>query len=112
MTASHDIMKTKEEIQSSTCPESSRCEHVRLLTARVCELTEENKELTEQLKEAEALAEKLRGMLRMQLADKYNKQSEKSKYINLPADAEPEAAQAAGENANASPENGQPKPRK
>jgi transposase len=52
------------------------------MTGRVKELEEANKELANRLSEAEAKVEKIKGMLRRQVNDRFNRSSEKSVYIN------------------------------
>jgi transposase len=65
----------KENNIKICCPYWQDCRHIQ-------ELEIEKQELKEHLEESEAKVEKLTGMLRVQLNDRFNKHSEQSKYVN------------------------------
>jgi len=106
MTLGIEPERAKEATQKNICLQLSVCGHIDELIDQINKLTEENKDLIARLAEMEALVEKLKGMLRRQVDDRFNKHSEKAKYINPAVGAAPEKCQAedgAG-NTPASPE--------
>jgi transposase len=90
-------MQPNEARPGSECPYSSECGQIRELSGRVKELDEANKDLGNRLAEAEAKVEKLKGMLRRQVNDRFNRSSEKSIYINPGAQTPIETAQSSSE---------------
>jgi len=101
MTLWKETERLIEAKQTVICPQPSVYEYINELIGQINKLTdeinrlrEENKGLTDRLAEMEALAESLKGMLRRQVDDRFNKHSEKARYINPSAEAGDEEYQA------------------
>ena len=93
MTLLIETERLKESKQTIIYPQPSVYEYIEeliglinKLTEEINRLKEENKDLTDRLAEKEALVESLKGMLRRQVDDRFNKHSEKTRYINPSAE--------------------------
>jgi len=114
MTLIENQLQISDTTQGHFCPQMYSCRHIEELKNQINELTEESSALSVKLAESEALAEKLKGALRRQLKDRFDKSTEKSKYLYPDKNEEPAENQAEKEELLAPGllENEQPTPSK